>query len=284
MSKKNLARTAIEGGRANSNKWDRRNSHTEERNAAREYCKQAIRDPESVDEQGLIKKKSKVYKDFTDKLGPMYRWLRSQVGRPWSEVRSEVFQKFDIRTTAGRHILFDHLLRSVETDSSPPRWFWGYYRDLPQDPNVSHYKNDFWVDESGILKERQYISRRTRRGDGNLNFPWIAQWLKGRVVIKSGSKMYWCASNTKDGWSTEWKCEWMDRWSGLKYLFLTYESVYNPITMKSTYKPVWREPFWGKTKKIYARQDVEFSKKDYQIWKEIPSYYQDKILEYSPVG
>ncbi len=78
MSKKNLARTAIEGGRRKGNKWDRRNSHTEERNAAREYCKKAISDPESVDED-LIEKKSKVYKDFTDKLNPMYRWLRSQI-------------------------------------------------------------------------------------------------------------------------------------------------------------------------------------------------------------
>lgn len=283
MSKKNLARTAIEGGRNNGNKWERRYSHSEERNAAKEYCKQAVLDPEAVDERDLIEKKSKVYKEFKDKLSPMYRWLRAQVGKPWSEVRSEVAKKFDSRTTAGRHILFDHLLRSVETDSTPPRWYYSW-RSLPVDPNTSHSQNDFYVDEDGILQEKKYISRKSRRPT-NVNTPWIAKWLNGRVIIKTGNKIYWCAPTEYNGYSTEWKCEWVDVWAPLKYLYLSYESVFNPINMKSTYKPVWKEPFaftLGYKKRIAARQDLEFSKKDYEVWKEIPLYYQEKILEYSP--
>lgn len=285
VSKKNLAKTAIEGGRRRGNKWDRRNSHTEERNAAREYCKQAIHDPESVDDRSLIEKKSKVYKEFTDKLNPMYRWLRSQIGRPWSEVRSEVAQKFDSRTTAGRHILFDHLLRSVETDSTPPRWYYSW-RNLPEDPNTTHYKNEFYVDADGLLQEKRYVPRKTYR-PRNVNTKWIANWLNGRVIIKTGNKVYWCVPIKYNGYATEWKCEWVDVWAQLKYLYLGYDSIYNPITMKSTYKPVWKEPYafsLGYKKRIAARQDAEFSKKDYEVWNEIPLFYQEKILEYSPTN
>jgi hypothetical protein len=280
MSKKSLARTAIEGGRHNGNKWDRRNSHTEERNSSREYCKRVIQDPEYADED-LIEKKTKVYKEFTDKLSPMYRWLRSQVGRYWNDVRSEVSKKFDTRTTAGRHIVFDHLLSSVETESTPLRWY--RLNNLSPDPNVSYFRNDFYVDEEGILKERRYVSRKYRRPE-NINTPWVAKWLNGRIVGRRGQKLYWFVpAATNNGWVDEWKCQW-DQGMPLKYLYRTYESVYNPINMKSTYKPVWREPFYFVTRNISARQDAEFSKDDYEVWKEIPIYYQDKILEMSPIN
>ena len=42
------------------------------------------------------------------------RWLRAQIGRPWNTVRSELVQRFDRRTTAGRHLLCDHLLHEIE--------------------------------------------------------------------------------------------------------------------------------------------------------------------------
>lgn len=38
MATKNLARTAIEGGRVGRNKWERRYSHTTERTSTREFC------------------------------------------------------------------------------------------------------------------------------------------------------------------------------------------------------------------------------------------------------
>lgn len=278
MSKKNLARSAIEGGRYGRNKWERRYSHTEERNAAREYCKQAIRDLDSTDED-LIDKKGKVYKEFRDKLSPMYRWLRAQVGRPWDEVRSEVFQKFDTRTTAGRHILFDHLLKSVETDSSPLRW-WRLSHQA-EDPETTHYQNDFYVDEDGFLQERRYISRRSR-GSYGMNFEFVAKWLNGRIVGWEGNKYYWYTPSMKDGWIDEWKCQWSQYGGKLTYLHREYQSVVNNDRGKSTFKAGWVEPHYFVSKNISVQQGDEFSDEDLEIWFQIPDYYRKQILEYFP--
>src|SRR5580698_1849205 len=113
MSTKNIAHTVIEGGRHKSNKWDRRHSHADVRAKLKNYLADVMKDIEVAYEED-VEPIEPVYQGFTDKLRPMYRWLRKQAGRPWDEVRSEVFEKFDTRTTAGRHITFDHLLKSVE--------------------------------------------------------------------------------------------------------------------------------------------------------------------------
>ena len=94
MSKKNLSRSALEGGRANRNKWDRYASHTKERAIVREYCGRAQIDEEYFDSH-QIEKRPKVNKEFDDKLGPMYRWLRAAVGQRWDEVRSKAFKLYD---------------------------------------------------------------------------------------------------------------------------------------------------------------------------------------------
>jgi hypothetical protein len=142
MSTKNLAKTVIEGGRYGGNKYDRRKSSQEERVRAKEFCKKAKLDPEVAEEE-VMEERQPVYKGFTDKLAPMYRWLDSQAGRPWSDVRSEVFQNFDTRTTAGRHITFDHLLRSVvETESGFDDR--GYIAD-PNIPKESSNNRIWWA-------------------------------------------------------------------------------------------------------------------------------------------
>src|SRR5438445_11892260 len=112
MSTKNLARTVIEGGRHRQNVWQRRWSNAQERTAERELSG-LLRDrldPDAV----VYRKRTPVYQEFDDKLGPAYRWLEAQSGRPWNEVRSELFARFDTRTTAGRHIVFDHRLQAAQ--------------------------------------------------------------------------------------------------------------------------------------------------------------------------
>ena len=52
---------------------------------------------------------------FTDVLGPLEGFLRSNLGRPWDKVHSELRQGLDVRKVTGRHI-FDHLEHMVETD------------------------------------------------------------------------------------------------------------------------------------------------------------------------
>ena len=54
-------------------------------------------------------------KHFSDLLGPLRRYLRSNVGRPWDKVYSEMKQHLDNRKTTGRHI-FEHVEREVVLD------------------------------------------------------------------------------------------------------------------------------------------------------------------------
>src|SRR5574339_63783 len=185
MATKNLARTAIEGGRTGRNTWERRHSHNVERTSEREFCNKVKNDPDAFYDFD-IKEKDSVHKEFNDKLGPMYRWLERQVGKPWDEVRSAVTKEFDTRTTAGRHIVYDHLLRSVEITPDVSRY--KYYRNTG-DENTSYSKHDFFVNDEGILCLRTYVPR--RRKTPQFDTRQIANWLSGRIVGKVGNKLFW---------------------------------------------------------------------------------------------
>jgi hypothetical protein len=52
-------------------------------------------------------------KEFSDLLGPLRRYLRKQVGRPWEKVWSEITSTLDSRSLTGSHI-FDHIRSDVE--------------------------------------------------------------------------------------------------------------------------------------------------------------------------
>ncbi|MFN0108905.1 MAG: hypothetical protein ACKVZH_08620 [Blastocatellia bacterium] len=54
-------------------------------------------------------------KSFSDLLGPLRRFLRSNVGRPWDKVYSELSQHLDKRKATGIHI-FDHARWEVEQE------------------------------------------------------------------------------------------------------------------------------------------------------------------------
>src|SRR5262245_49780566 len=136
MSKKDLSRTVIEGGRSHANISDRRQSHRTDRARVRAWLGRASLDEDEA-ESGAPRPRPRVRKTFSDKLGPARRWLERQVGRPWSKVRSELFAKFDARTTAGRHILHGHLLAEV-SQGEPERTGWR--------------RPEFVVDARGILR------------------------------------------------------------------------------------------------------------------------------------
>lgn len=109
MSTKRLARTVIEGGRARYNKYERRHSHRAQRTREKRLCRRLRVDPELADEAAEPRREH-VRKGFRDKLAPAERWLASHEGRPWLEVEGCILSRFDTRTIAGRHIVFDHLL------------------------------------------------------------------------------------------------------------------------------------------------------------------------------
>src|SRR5690242_7166676 len=66
------------------------------------------RDLESLKaKEGMRLRYQERWKEFNDHLGPLRRYLRKQVGRPWNKVYSE------LRHGSAGQLLRDHLLRHV---------------------------------------------------------------------------------------------------------------------------------------------------------------------------
>lgn len=307
MSTKNLARTVIEGGRVRGNKWDRRNSHAEQRAHVRNYMSEVNLDPDNYDEYD-VEPTEHVRKEFDDKLGPIYRWLHRQVGRPWDEVRADVSKEFDTRTTAGRHIVYDHMLQSVQIGPEPYR----YYSSVPDDPTVSYSDHDYYVDDDGILQKKRYLGRRRYRGSEkvpSIDTNQLANWLGGRCVGRVGEKFFWFVPTGKAkkhrGMSAEYK--WRTQWGppkaryyyygsyGLRWEYEIEETIYkkdsvgqyvyqdelNELGQKKLIV-IGREKVWKTGSKPTFRQDRKLDEKEMKFWDSIPAYYQTKILEESP--
>jgi hypothetical protein len=184
MSTKNLARSVIEGGRAPYNKFERRHSNAVQRSHERQIEQRLLG---AVDlDSYVFPRRESVYRGFDDKLSPAERWLASQVGRPWDKVRSEMLQRFDTRTTAGRHIVFCHLLQMVDLGTDALHW----------------YPYKVVVDAFGILRRaRSRRSRFWRQRPEPLPEPEDAllRFLNGRRVAQVGSHLYWCTPTPAGG-------------------------------------------------------------------------------------
>lgn len=59
-------------------------------------------------------RRNRDWKDFSDLLGPLQRFVRSQIGRPWDKVYSEICERLKPSSTPQQHVL-DHLKRMVAT-------------------------------------------------------------------------------------------------------------------------------------------------------------------------
>ena len=183
MSTKNLARTVIEGGRSNWNRKYRRKLNACDR--AREHAAVAklVR---AVDvDDAAIPARHKRSRSFDDKLGPARRWLEHQAGRPWNRVRSELVQRFDTRTTAGRHIVFCHLLTWVDEGDRANTW-----------------RAELVVDAHGVLRRLPRDPRRWPAPPAPLPLPaaQLARWLADRRVGARGDILFWFTPTANGGY------------------------------------------------------------------------------------
>ena len=178
MSKKNISRTAIEGGRSPRNKWDRKESSQIERVNVRNLISSAHGDAEVFDEVNLPTRR-KVYKDFEDKLNPVERWMDNRVGKSWNKTFSLLREKFDSRTTAGRHIINDHILRDVWLSSNYSDSFAQYHR--------------YYVDDRGILRKVPSWRKESEELYNKLREERVRaeKWLNHRMIGKIGNVLYW---------------------------------------------------------------------------------------------
>lgn len=178
MSKKNLSKSTIEGGRTGYNKQERRESSQQERSNVHTLIAGSHGDSEVFDEV-LLPKRKKIYKVFRDKLHPVRRWMDDRVGKSWNKTYSLLKEKFDSRTTSGRHIVYDHILGDVWM--SPDR-----------SDTLAQYHH-YYVDHRGILRKmpswrQENAEIRKKLQEEKIQ---IEQWLNRRMIGKVGNVLYW---------------------------------------------------------------------------------------------
>lgn len=183
MSTKDISRSALEGGRANYNKYERNESHRHERSRTKVWLDE-VRFDEEVAEDSAPQPRNPVSKGFTDKLNPCYRWLASKAGKPWASVYSELAAKFDTRNLASWHIVNQHMLSDVEgagTARDGAIGIWSGKR--------------FWIDDSGILRDRGQRAWRNKKVEHKgPSKESVLAYAKGRRVIENyhqSEKQWW---------------------------------------------------------------------------------------------
>ncbi|MCA9611429.1 MAG: hypothetical protein H6721_23170 [Sandaracinus sp.] len=190
MSTKRLARTVLEGGRAHYNQWERRYSARELRAAERVYLDRLRIDPEAFDTLAPPVRRP-VHRSFYDKLAPVERWLRAQVGRPWDDVRAEIAERFDVRSLAGQHIVFDHLLPEAHRGESTH----GGWR--------VHRRGTFHVDAEGKLRFTRHVRTRRTFEPWPERSPRVVAWAGLRRVGFVGGTAHWFERTRKPQSSIE---------------------------------------------------------------------------------
>lgn len=179
MTTKNLSRTVIEGGRTGHYKAECNKRIRQERAAWRSQARAFVRDPAGWEDE-LPVVRAPVYPDFADKLNPIYRFLDSRIGKPWDDVRSELFVRFDTRTTPGRHVLHDHLLRDVSESPDGLHYRYGF-----------EYQSRYYRDAEGMLRSGSEWHGRSWQSSWSKNAPFdlqpVARWLGARKVGRAGA-------------------------------------------------------------------------------------------------
>lgn len=92
-------------------------------------------------------------KNFTDLIGPLYKFLRSRVGKRWDKVYSEICSQLKGRSTQQQHLL-QHLNWAVTTDLAFENGKLVHANGIPF-PKYNYRRGDnlFYVDpRDGILK------------------------------------------------------------------------------------------------------------------------------------
>lgn len=190
MSTKDISRSALEGGRYNGNKDERRESHVHERSRLREWLYNVSEDTETAEDSDPVPREP-VRKGFTDKLNPCYRWLASRAGQPWSKVHSELRKTFDTRNLASWHIVNQHMLTEVEGAGTTS-------------DNIAIYRiARFFIDDGGILRDRGkrwyrntrkvYLGPTRREVFGVLGTRKVYEGLSGYLYWAWPGKGHWTA-------------------------------------------------------------------------------------------
>jgi hypothetical protein len=163
-------------------------------------------------------------KEFSDLLGPLWGFLRRNVGQKWDDLYSEICAKLPVQGLSGYHIVKQHLRPSVEVN---PLYIDGvyyppYHRQTYsfKDKLSPFNKGEFYVDKDGRLCEGT-VSPRWRYRSGPAPLTEIKD---GDLLYKKEDGIWYLWSpipyedkeavhgrvydpNLKDQWSKGWKTE-----------------------------------------------------------------------------
>jgi len=204
MSTKNLARTAIEGGRTGYYKSEVQDHASSERAAGRVYLRLVARDPEAADAV-IDPKRRPVFVSFHDKLSPVYAFLDSRIGKSWNKTFAEISTKFDLRTTPGRHVTNDHMLSVIA--------FKGEHQLVRRGGFTPYYR--YFVDQHGILRKNVRQSRVHNSPTPPFDSKRLVAWLGARKIGQQGERFVWWLPVSKAA-----RCGAIWEMTGIKYVEL----------------------------------------------------------------
>ncbi|MCI0699892.1 MAG: hypothetical protein L0241_02240 [Planctomycetia bacterium] len=117
--------------------------------------------------EGIKRRYSNNRKYFNEHLGPLRRFLNSNVGRPWNKVYSEICQHVDRGNVVQKHIL-THLFQYVAVHTiligGEPCRGEAYARLYGEPLRTSHSYHQWYVcPKSGLLRKSKYVPRKRAR-------------------------------------------------------------------------------------------------------------------------
>lgn len=183
MATKDINRSALEGGRPGRDKEERRVYQRRERHATKLHLKKVALDAEEY-YKTFEPVRGKIWRSFTDNLGPAYRWIDSNVGKSWSDVYSALREKFDPRTLAGHHLVNQHIIPSIDGAGGEEFLISG------------RTYGSYYVDEEGVLRKK--VNEKYKR---ITDFSEIKNWAKGRRI----DQVLWSKAYGKNQYKYFWK-------------------------------------------------------------------------------
>ncbi len=114
-----------------------------------------------------IKRRAGNTKSFNEHLGPLRRFLDSNVGRPWDKVYAEICKHVDRGNVVQKHILthlFEYVVTIVILIDGVPCHGEAYARLYGQPLRTSHNRHQWYVcPKSGLLRRSRYIPRESNK-------------------------------------------------------------------------------------------------------------------------
>src|SRR5262245_48169807 len=117
--------------------------------------------------EGIKRRYGHATKSFNEHLGPLRRFLDSNIGRPWDKVYSEISKHVDRGNVVQKPILthlFDYVVtRTILIDGEPCRGKAGGGRY--GSPLRTSERRDQWYvcPKSGLLRKSRYVPRKRSR-------------------------------------------------------------------------------------------------------------------------